>query len=64
MAGGYGSIVGPAIGALIWGIAFIGIPQAGWDLGWRWAFLGVLLLVATLINHFVGERAPSEHGDY
>lgn len=56
MAGGYGSAVGPAIGALIWGIAFIGIPQAGWNSDWRWAFLGVLLLVATLINHIVGER--------
>lgn len=56
MAGGYGSAVGPAIGALIWGIAFVGIPHAGWNSDWRWAFLGVLLLVATLINHLVGER--------
>ena len=56
MAGGYGSAVGPAIGALIWGIAFVGIPHAGWNSDWRWAFLGVLLLVATLINHIVGER--------
>lgn len=56
MAGGYGSAVGPAIGALIWGIAFVGIPHAGWNSDWRWAFLGVLLLVATLINHVVGER--------
>ena len=56
MAGGYGSAVGPAIGALIWGIAFVGIPHAGWNSDWRWAFLGVLLLVPTLINHVVGER--------
>ena len=56
MAGGYGSAVGPAIGALIWGIAFVGIPHAGWNLDWRWAFYGVLLLVATLINHIVGQR--------
>ena len=56
MAGGYGSAVGPAIGALIWGIAFVGIPHAGWNSDWRWAFLGVLLLVATLINHIVVER--------
>ena len=60
MAGGYGSAVGPAIGALIWGIAFIGIPQAGWNSDWRWAFLGGLLLVATLINHLVGERVRTE----
>lgn len=56
MAGGYGSAVGPAIGALIWGIAFVGIPHAGWNSDWRWAFLGVLLLLSTLINHIVGER--------
>ena len=56
MSGGYGSAVGPAIGALIWGIAFVGIPHAGWNSDWRWAFLGVLLLVATLINHIVVER--------
>lgn len=60
MAGGYGSAVGPAIGALIWGIAFIGIPHAGWNSDWRWAFLGVLLLLATLINHVVGERVRTE----
>ena len=56
MAGGYGSAVGPAIGALIWGIAFIGITHAGWNSDWRWAFFGVLLLVAALINHIVGDR--------
>ena len=56
MAGGEGSAMGPAIDALIWGIAFIGIPHAGWSIDWRWTFIGVMLLAATLINHLVRER--------
>ena len=60
IAGGAGSEVGPAIGALIWGIAFTGIPLAGWGSDWRWAFLGVLLLVAALINHAVSRFAERE----
>lgn len=59
LAGGYGSAAGPAIGALTWGIASVGMSQAGWNLDWRWTFFGVLLLVATLINHIVGERVRS-----
>lgn len=60
MTGGYGSAIGPAIGAMIWAIAFIGIPHAGWNSDWRWAFYGVLLLVATLINYIVGQRVRIE----
>ncbi len=60
MTGGYGSAIGPAIGAMIWAIAFIGIPHAGWNSDWRWAFYGVLLLIATLINYIVGQRVRRE----
>ncbi len=60
MTGGYGSAIGPAIGAMIWAIAFIGIPHAGWNSDWRWAFYGVLLLIATLINYIVGQRVRTE----
>lgn len=62
IAGGAGSAIGPAIGALIWGIAFTGIPLAGWNSDWRWAFLGVLLLVAATINHAVSRFAERETG--
>ena len=62
MAGGEGSAMGPAIGALIWGIAFIGIPHAGWSIDWRWTFIGVMLLAATLINHIVRERIRQRAG--
>jgi simple sugar transport system permease protein len=50
LTGGYGSAVGASIGALIMGMAFIGIPFSGWDSDWRFLFLGVILVVAVLLN--------------
>jgi simple sugar transport system permease protein len=57
LTGGYGSAIGAAIGALIFGMAKQGIVFAGWDSDWFQAFLGVLLLGATLLNHYVRRRA-------
>jgi simple sugar transport system permease protein len=57
LTGGYGSAVGAAIGALIFGMAKQGIVFAGWDDDWFMLFLGVLLLSATLLNHYVRRRA-------
>jgi simple sugar transport system permease protein len=60
LTGGYGSAIGAAIGALIFGMARQGIVFAGWDSDWFQLFLGVLLVLATLLNHFVrrcGEAA-------
>jgi simple sugar transport system permease protein len=57
LTGGYGSAIGAAIGALIFGMAKQGIVFAGWDSDWFQAFLGVLLLSATLLNHYVRRRA-------
>ncbi len=57
LTGGYGSAVGAAVGALIFGMAQQGIVFAGWDSDWFQAFLGVLLLVATLLNHYIRRRA-------
>lgn len=57
LTGGFGSAIGGAIGALIMGMAFIGIAFAGWNTDWRWLFVGVLLLVAVLINNFIRKRA-------
>jgi simple sugar transport system permease protein len=57
LTGGYGSAVGAAIGALIFGMARQGIVFAGWDSDWFQLFLGVMLLLAALLNRFVRVHA-------
>ncbi|HEX8856751.1 MAG TPA: ABC transporter permease [Thermoleophilaceae bacterium] len=57
LTGGFGSAFGAAIGALIIGMAFIGIQFEGWNTDWRFLFLGVILLLAVLINNFVRRSA-------
>ena len=57
LTGGYGSAVGAAMGALIIGMTFIGIQFSGWNTDWRFLFLGVILLLAVLINAWVRSRA-------
>nr|MBA2464781.1 ABC transporter permease [Nocardioidaceae bacterium] len=57
LTGGYGSAIGAALGALIYGMVQQGIPQAGWDNDWLYAFLGVMLLGAVLVNNWVKTRA-------
>jgi simple sugar transport system permease protein len=57
LTGGFGSAVGASIGALIVGMAFIGIQFSGWNTDWRFLFLGVILLLAVLVNNFVRRSA-------
>jgi simple sugar transport system permease protein len=57
LTGGYGSAVGAAIGALIFGMTRQGIVLADWDSDWFQLFLGVMLLLAALVNRFVRVRA-------
>ncbi len=53
LTGGYGSAIGAAIGAFIFGMTVQGIVYAGWDADWFRLFLGVMLLLATLLNLYV-----------
>jgi simple sugar transport system permease protein len=57
LTGGYGSAVGAALGALIYGMVHQGIIYAGWDNDWLYAFLGAMLLGAVLVNNWVKTRA-------
>ena len=59
LTGGYGSAVGAAIGALIFGMTNQGIVYAGWDPDWFTFFLGALLLGAILLNTFIRRRAEA-----
>jgi simple sugar transport system permease protein len=53
LSGGTGSIVGTAIGALTLGVVRQGLFFVGIDYDWYQAILGLLLLAAVLINHYV-----------
>ena len=59
LTGGYGSAIGAAIGAFIFGMANQGIVYAGWNPDWFYFFLGALLLGAILLNTWVRKRAEA-----
>jgi simple sugar transport system permease protein len=59
LTGGYGSVIGAAIGAFIFGMAQLGIVYAGWNPDWFYFFLGALLLGAILLNNYVRRRAEA-----
>ncbi|MYH07256.1 MAG: ABC transporter permease, partial [Rhodothermaceae bacterium] len=60
LTGGYGSAIGAAIGALIFGMVRQGIVFAGVDADWFQVFLGVMLLIAVLVNHWIRRKALQE----
>jgi len=59
LTGGYGSVIGAAIGAFIFGMTNQGIVYAGWNPDWFFFFLGALLLGAILLNTYIRRRAEA-----
>lgn len=57
LTGGYGSVVGAALGALIFGMVRQGIFFTGINTDWFQAFLGAVLLLAVIFNNFIRKRA-------
>jgi simple sugar transport system permease protein len=58
LTGGYGSALGSLFGALILGIAQLGIFFVpGFNTDWYAAVLGALLLIAALVNEYLRRRA-------
>jgi len=62
LAGGYGSIIGAALGALIFGVVQIGIGYTSIDNNWYRVFLGLMLLVAVLFNTYIRRRVTLGRG--
>jgi simple sugar transport system permease protein len=60
LTGGYGSAVGAAIGAFIFGMTNQGIVYAGWNPDWYKFFLGAMLLLATVLNTYIRRRAETK----
>ena len=57
LTGGYGSAIGAMFGALVFGIVEVGIVFAGVDANWYKAVVGVILLLAVLLNSYVRKLA-------
>ncbi|WP_304453360.1 ABC transporter permease [Nocardiopsis sp. YSL2] len=57
LTGGYGTVVGAAIGAFIYGMTRQGIVYAGWDNNWVFFFVGAMLLLAVVVNGWVRTQA-------
>ena len=56
LTGGYGSAIGAAFGALIFGFVQMGIFYTGIDTDWFKVFLGSMVLIAVLFNNYIRHK--------
>ena len=56
LTGGYGSAIGAAFGALIFGTVQMGIFFTGVNTDWFKVFVGVMVLIAVLVNNYIRKR--------
>jgi simple sugar transport system permease protein len=61
LTGGYGSVLGACFGALIFGVVQVGISFTSIDSDWYRVFLGAMLLLAVLFNHYIRSYAGRSH---
>lgn len=59
LTGGYGSVIGAMIGAVIFGMVQIGITYTNINQDWFQVFMGGILLIAVLLNNWVRRKAMS-----
>ena len=59
LTGGYGSVVGAALGALIFAMVQQGIVITGVDGDWYQVVLGSVLVVAVIFNNFIRRKAAT-----
>jgi len=59
LTGGYGSVIGACLGALIFGVVQMGILFTGAPNDWFRVFLGAMLLIAVLFNNLIRRQVVS-----
>jgi simple sugar transport system permease protein len=57
LTGGYGTVIGAMFGALIFGLVQMGIFFTGIDTDWFKVFLGIVILIAVLVNNYIRAKA-------
>jgi simple sugar transport system permease protein len=60
LIGGYGTVTGAALGALIFGVVEQGLFYAGVDSSLFSVFLGIILLVAVIVNTYIRRLITGE----
>jgi simple sugar transport system permease protein len=60
LTGGYGSVIGAALGALIFGVVQQGLFFAGVESSLFRVFLGVILLLAVILNTYIRRLITGE----